>query len=87
MCTETFIQIGPFQTEIEAKNALSYFKTKFFRALVGIRKQDQGASKAVYQFVPMQDFSKPWTDEELYQKYDLSKEEIDFIESMIKPME
>ena len=87
LCTETFIQIGPFQTEIEAKNALSYFKTKFFRALVGIRKQDQGASKAVYQFVPMQDFSKPWTDEELYQKYNLSQEEIAFIESMIKPME
>lgn len=54
---------------------------------MGIRKQDQGASKAVYQFVPMQDFSKPWTDEELYQKYNLSQEEIDFIESMIKPME
>lgn len=87
LCTETFIQIGPFDTEEEMKNCYSYIKTKFFRAMVGIRKQDQGASRAVYRFVPLQDFSKPWTDEELYKKYKLNKEEIDFIESMIKPME
>lgn len=43
--------------------------------------------KKVYSFVPIQDFSKSWTDEELYQKYKLTQEEIDFIESMIKPME
>lgn len=87
LCTETFIQIGPFHSQEEAQNALTYFKTKFFRALVGIRKQDQGASKAVYQFVPMQDFSKPLTDKFLYDKYNLSQEEINFIESMIRPME
>lgn len=46
-----------------------------------------GLSKIVFPFVPMQDFSKPWTDEELYAKYNLNDEEIDFIESMIKPME
>ena len=40
-----------------------------------------------YQFVPLQDFSKPWTDEELYKKYGLTDEEIQFIESMIRPME
>lgn len=61
--------------------------TKFFRAMVGLRKVDQGMSQSVYQFVPLQDFSKPWTDEELYAKYGLSEEEIAFIESMIKPME
>ena len=44
-------------------------------------------SKGVYQCVPMQDFSKPWTDEELYAKYGLTDEEIAFIESMIRPME
>lgn len=55
--------------------------------MVGIRKQTQHATKQVYHYVPMQDFSKPWTDEELYKKYNLSQEEIDFIESMIKPME
>lgn len=44
-------------------------------------------SKLVFSFVPMQDFSKPWTDAELYAKYNLTDEEIAFIESMIKPME
>ena len=61
--------------------------TKFVRFLVLLRKNTQHATSKVYSFVPMQDFSKLWTDEELYQKYNLSQEEIDFIESMIKPME
>lgn len=87
LCTETFLEIGAFSTRSEAENAMSYLKTKFFRCLVGIRKQTQHATKQVYHYVPMQDFSKPWTDEELYKKYNLSQEEIDFIESMIKPME
>ena len=87
LCTETFIEFGPFDSRIEAENVLSYLCTKFFRAMVAIRKQDQGASKAVYHYVPMQDFSKPWTDKELYEKYNLTQEEIDFIESTIKPMD
>ena len=44
-------------------------------------------TKSTYSFVPMQDFSKPWTDEELYAKYGLTEDEIAFIESMIKPMD
>ncbi len=87
LCTETFLQIGPWSKENHASNAMSYLKTKFFRCLVGIRKQTQHATKNVYHYVPLQDFSKPWTDEELYAKYGLTQEEIDFIESMIKPME
>lgn len=55
--------------------------------MVYVKKRTQHAVAAVYQFVPMQDFSKPWTDEELYAKYKLTKDEIAFIESMIKPME
>ncbi|MBR3631606.1 MAG: Eco57I restriction-modification methylase domain-containing protein [Elusimicrobiaceae bacterium] len=87
LCTETFIQIGPFKTQKEMENCFSYIKTKFFRCMVGIRKQDQGAGRAVYKYVPMQDFSEPWTDAKLYKKYGLTKDEINFIESMIKPME
>ena len=83
-CTETFIQIGPFETEIEAENCLSYMKTKFFRLLVGIRKNDQGATKSVYRLAPIQDFSKTWTDEELYKKYSLSDEDIKCIEETIE---
>lgn len=87
LCTETFLEIGQFNTRQEAENVMSYIKTKFFRCLVGIRKQTQHATKQVYHYVPMQDFSKPWTDEELYAKYNLTQDEINFIESMIKPME
>ena len=86
-CTETYLLIGPFDTREMANNVISYIKTKFFRFLVLLIKNTQHATNKVYQFVPLQDFSKPWTDEELYQKYDLSQEEIDFIESMIKPMD
>ena len=87
LCTETFVQVGPFSSIEEATNANNYIRTKFFRALISIRKQDQGASKAVYHFVPIQDFSKSWTDKELYDKYNLTQDEIDFIESMITSME
>lgn len=55
--------------------------------MVLLRKNTQNATAKVYESVPMQDFSKPWTDEELYAKYGLTDEEINFIESMIKPME
>ena len=86
-CTETYIVIGPYDTKEQAENVLSYIKTKFFRFLVLLKKNTQHASRAVYSFVPLQDFSKPWTDEELYAKYGLSENEIAFIESMIRPME
>lgn len=87
LCTETFIELGAFDTYEELENCYSYFKTKLFRALVGVKKQDQGASRDVYQFVPQQDFSKSWTDKELYAKYGLDNEEIAFIEKMVREME
>jgi site-specific DNA-methyltransferase (adenine-specific) len=87
ICTETFLKIGDFNTEEEAKNCLSYIKTKFFRALLFFNRHSLNLSQSSFNLIPIQDFSKPWTDEELYKKYDLTKEEIDFIESMIKPMD
>lgn len=86
-CTETYLLIGPYKTRKEAENVVSYMSTRLFRFLVLLLKNTQHATKGVYQFVPMQDFSKPWTDEELYAKYGLTEEEIAFIESMIRPME
>lgn len=86
-CSETYLVIGPFNSLTEQKNAYSYIRTKFFHFLLGLRKITQHTTKAVYSFVPIQDFSKPWTDEELYKKYGLSEEEIAFIDSMIRPME
>lgn len=86
-CTETYIVVGPFNAPFEVDNAISYIQTKFFRFLVMLRKSSQHAASSVYAFVPQQDFSKPWTDTELYKKYGLTDDEIAFIESMIKPME
>ena len=71
----------------KCENIITYIQTRFFRYLVSIKKKTQNGPRGVYQFVPLQDFSKPWTDEELYAKYNLSPEEIAFIESMIRPME
>ena len=87
LCTETFVVIGGFKTEKEMMNCWSYIKTKFFRALVGVKKNDQGAASGVYQYVPLQDFSKPWSDKELYEKYGLDQKEIDFIENNVESME
>ena len=96
-CTETFIQICPFTNKIERDNCNRYMCTKFFRVIVGVRKQDQGAGRDVYKFVPLQDFTSnsdiDWSksieeiDAQLYEKYGLEKDEIEFIERMIKPME
>lgn len=86
-CTETYVMIGGFKYEQEARNLMTYIQTKFFRFMVMLLKNTQHALKKVYSLVPQQDFSKPWTDVELYEKYGLTDEEIAFIESMIKPME
>ena len=86
-CSETYILIGPFDKKDESINVKTYIHTKFFRFLVLLKKNTQHATKTVYEYVPVQDFSKPWTDEELYAKYGLTEEEIAFIESMIRPME
>ena len=86
-CTETYLVLDAFDNNVQAENMISYVKTKFFRFLVLLKKNTQNAPRGVYQFVPMQDFSHPWTDEMLYKKYNLDEDEIAFIESMIRPME
>lgn len=86
-CTETYVVIGPFKNESESMNFISYISTLFFRFMVFLSKVSQMAPAKVYQFVPLQDFSHPWTDAMLYEKYGLTDDEIAFIESMIRPME
>lgn len=86
VCTETYLIIKEAKSRGEAENIVSYIYTKFFRFMVSLIKNTQNISRGVYAFVPVQDFSRPWTDAELYKKYKLNKEEINFIESMIKPM-
>lgn len=86
-CTETYIVVRVVDNEEEAKNIISYMTTKFFRFLVLLKKNTQHATRTVYEYVPLQDFKKSWTDEELYEKYGINESEIAFINSMIKPMD
>ena len=92
ICSQTYLCIGydaenHHLTKSECENIISYIKTRFFRYLVSVKKRTQHTSSSVYQFVPLQDFSKPWTDEELYAKYRLTDDEVAFIESRINAME
>jgi len=87
VCTETYLVLAAFNKKNEAVGLYSYAKTKFFRFLLLQALTSINISKDKFQFVPLQDFSHPWTDEMLYKKYNLDKDEIAFIESMIKPME
>jgi hypothetical protein len=95
--TDTFICIGMFDSQVESKNCLKYIKTKFARALLAVLKVTQSMTKDKWHFVPIQDFTNTsdidWSvpvkaiDQQLYKKYGLSQEEIDFIETNVKEME
>lgn len=87
ICAETYICIGALDSKREALNLHSYLSTMFVRFLMLQAMTGIMINKDAFQFVPLQDFTRPWTDEELYAKYDLTDEEIQFIESMIRPME
>ena len=86
-CTQTYLMIGGFDSQQTCENVISYIHTKFFRFCIMQKKNTQDAMRGVYSYVPIQDFTKKWTDEKLYAKYGLTTEEIAFIESMIRPME
>jgi site-specific DNA-methyltransferase (adenine-specific) len=88
ICTETYLVIGNYSTEEEAKNLLAYMKTRFLRFLMSLFMYSHGITKDTFAFVPILDMTKRWTDEKLYKRYELTEEEeIDFIESKIRPME
>lgn len=95
--TETFISVGEFDSLEEAEACLKYIKSKFLRTMLGILKITQDNTKAVWHYIPLQDFTVnsdiDWTqsvadiDRQLYQKYDLSPEEIAFIETHVREMD
>ena len=87
ICTPTYIIVDTFDDYDKANNMVAYLKTRFVRFLLAQICISQHINRDTFSFVPLQDFSKPWTDEELYVKYNLTNEEVGFIESMIKPME
>jgi pheromone shutdown protein TraB len=96
ICSNALISVGDFANSLEAENLSKYMNTKFFRFMLGIMKISQVLTSNVYKFVPIQDFTSKsdvnWKqsieniDKQLYKKYKLTKEEIEFIEYMIKPM-
>ena len=97
ICSETYIEFGPFNDLDEAHRAKKYFKTKFFRAIFYVNKVSQNTARETFNKVPLQDFTADsdidWTksipeiDQQLYRKYGLTDEEIDFIETHVKPMD
>ena len=96
-CSETYLLVGPFESKSLAENVIKYANTYLYKFLISQIKKTQNAARGVYRFVPLQDFtdksdidwskSIPEIDQQLYKKYNLTEEEINFIESKIKPME
>lgn len=86
VCTQSFLFFYA-DSEEEIVSIRSYYMTRFFRFLVSLRKITQHATHATYGWVPLQSWDREWTDEMLYEKYGVSNEEIEYIESIIRPME
>lgn len=85
VCTESYIVVASFDCEVYAKNFLSYFKTKFFRYMLRMRVVGVDITRDCYNWVPdVEDYTAPWTDKELYKKFNLTRQEIAYIESKIK---
>jgi hypothetical protein len=94
--TPTYLRIGMFVNELEAENCSKYIKSKFTRAILGIKKVTQDNPVPVWENIPLQDFTEKsdidWSksiseiDQQLYKKYKLTNEEIAFIEENVQPM-
>jgi len=86
VATQTFLAFC-IATEEEARSVESYYRTKFFRHLVSLRKLTQDALRPMYSWVPVQAWDRQWSDKALYEKYGLTTEEIAYVEAVIRPME
>jgi hypothetical protein len=83
-CTETFLEIRPVRSKEEAENIIAYMKTKFFRVLLGIVKNTQHGTQKVYTLIPIVDFSKRWTDKELFDYFVLTKAQREYISELVR---
>lgn len=84
ICTETYLVIGAYSSEIEAKNLITYMRTKFFRFLVAQFMYSHHLTRSAYDFVPILDMKIAWTDESLAERYQITGEELEFIDSKIR---
>ena len=87
ICSETYLCIGPLDSKSEAESVLSYLTCRLTRLLILLHKPSQHVTRKVYTFVPTQDWTKQWTDADLYTKYGLTVSEIAFIEKIVRPMD
>jgi len=87
ICSETYLCIGPFESKSEAESVLSYLTCRLTRLLILLHKPSQDTTRKVYTFVPTQDWTKQWTDADLYAKYGLTESEIAFTEQIVRPMD
>jgi site-specific DNA-methyltransferase (adenine-specific) len=85
--SETYLCIGPLDSKSQAESVLSYLSCRLTRLLILLHKPSQHTTRKVYTFVPTQEWTRRWTDEDLYTKYGLSADEIAFIEKIVRPME
>ncbi|MFM2720562.1 Eco57I restriction-modification methylase domain-containing protein [Microbacterium mcarthurae (nom. nud.)] len=84
--TETYLVIGPFSNDAEARNVATYMGTQFFRFMLTLKRVSQHVTKGVYTLAPTQDFSRAWHDDDLAAKYGLSDEDRDFMARFVKPV-
>lgn len=87
VCTETYLVLGSFDTEQEAKSLESYMKTKLVRFLVAQSALSQDLNKSRFEFVPVVDFNRIWTDQDVFNLFQMDRNEVEFIDSQIKGME
>jgi len=85
--SETYLCIGPLDSQSQAESVLSYLSCRLTRLLILLHKPSQDTTRKVYTFVPTQDWAKTWTDEALYAKYGITEEEQAFIETIVRPMD
>lgn len=85
VCTQSFLffYVG---SENEAKSLQSYYSTRFFRFLISLRKITQDATHSAYTWIPIQEWDRTWTDDALYEKYGITKQEQAYIESQVREM-
>ncbi len=84
--SETYLCLGPFGTQSDAESVLSYLTCRLTRFLILLHKPSQDVTRKVYTFVPTQEWTKPWTDNDLYARYGLTPSEIEFVEKVVRPM-
>ena len=86
ICTETYLIVDVLENKEQCENLILYMKTKFFRFLVSMVKNTQNISQSSFSLVPVLDMKQKWNDDILFQKYNITKEESEFIDTLIKPM-